>query len=284
MEENKYRELLRKKVQLANDCRYFIEKQINPNRELDEEIEERRKRDDTLPISNIDMALYRFKENFFNSIRKIPLGNKLQDYSSQVMEYLNNSFPFCFGINIRDDLFELAPGIEDFTFDLAYYAMAIGATDEQMATIKDVLKSQKIINVPRMEREKTEFGAENYRRVSLDSVLGTTTRIYQADNLFDVLARINDKKVSSFIQYIMQNGGVENSQAIFHGMHFDEDQDKNLYVSEGNHRVFVYKLLKAVKEHITGRKIDSMEVDAGISRIRILPDSEQNEKDDELEL
>ena len=277
MEEVKkgsYKELLAKKVQLAKDCRYFIEKQINPNCNIDDGAEQRRKNDVSLPISDIDMALYCFRENFFRTIGKAPIGNRLADHSEQVMEFLNNTFPFCFNINIRDDLFELAPDIKDFSFDLAFYAMSLGATDEQMATLKDALKKEHIVNVYRMEREKPLSVENNYRRVSLDDVQGTTTRIYQADNLFDVISKINDKNVSGFIQYIMQNGGIENSQVVFGGMHFNEDQNGKLYISEGNHRFFVYKLLKKVKEHITGKPIEGMKIDAGISRIRILPEDE----------
>ena len=45
-----------------------------------------------------------------------------------------------------------------------------------------------------------------------------------------------------------------------------QDQDDDILVSEGNHRIFTYKALKLIKEFVTGKEITGLEI--GISSVK----------------
>ena len=56
------------------------------------------------------------------------------------------------------------------------------------------------------------------------------------------------------MEYIMKSGGVNNPGKVYGGVCLYQDSEGNLFVAEGNHRVFAYQALKAVREFVTGQE------------------------------
>ena len=262
------RPVLTEALREAEDCKYFIRRCIDDSCLLDPEIETRRKDDingeEWTPLKS---HLYSFKENFFRNIGKSPFENSLTDYKKEALEYLERSYPFCFGIDLRrnQELF-YASGLD---LELDFYALALGATEEQVDEVKEVLKNTKLesINGKGKIRRLSGFSPKK-DTISLDSINGSSIDTYSADNLYDALKSIDDKHVSGFIEYLLIKDYENNPNTLFNGTCVEIDDNGNTYVSEGNHRILTAKALQIIKQHITGKKPDkSIEFTGTIDRI-----------------
>lgn len=261
----------------AKDCKYFIERCIKNDCLLDPEIEIRRKKDlEGEEWSDLKGHLYKFKENFFRSIGKSPFQVSLTDYKKEAQEYLERTYPFCFGIDLRStqEMF-YESGIN---LELEFYAMSLGATDEQLLKMKDALKEVKLQDIGEEKSVKRGSKIPPVKgKISLDLIKGSSVDAYRADNLYEALMKIDDKHVSNFIEFLILKDYEKNADTIFAGTCVDLDEAGNYYVSEGNHRVLTAKALRFVKEFITGKKIDKpLEFTGTISRIRVKNRSEES--------
>jgi len=256
---------LKEKLRYAKDCEYLVRKKLDSNTEFDKEIEERRKEEFAEEYSEINLKVYTFKQNFFRSIGKSSIGNSLEDYREQALAYLEGSFPFCFEIDLlnSEDLWMY----NFWGIDIAFYAMCLGASEEQLGQLKDFLKNQKTIQFNNTGGIK--YQSEPVKNnVSIDNIQGSALETYQADNLFDILVKINDKNIKRYIEHIMKNnGGLTYGNKIFDGVCVLQDEENNVFVEEGNHRVLTYKVLKAIKEYITGEKFNSININATLQRV-----------------
>ena len=262
---------LRKKVQFARECKYLIKKQLDPNMQIDESMEkniQQRAEDESGNYAlSTDGAVYFFKENFFRTINKNPFSSKLEDYKKEALAYLESSYPFCFNIELRDS-FELMYD-DSFGTDMIFYAMCLEASNEKIRGLKDALESKKMKSLPKAE--KIDFQEEPSKgRVNIEDIKGSSVPQYNANNLWELLLKIDDKNVRRYIEYIMKNGGLSvNQQQTFSGVALCQDEDDNLFVGEGNHRIITYMALKTIREFVTGKKTKDTTIEATIQKIRI---------------
>ncbi len=262
---------LREKLREAEDCKYFIRRCIDDSTKIDPEIESRRK--DELDSSNwtaLKGELYTFKESFFRSKGLTALDKSLTDYKKEAMEYLERTYPFCFNISLRtfeQYFYENATELE-----LLFYAMALGACDEQIAGLNDMLKNEKLESITNKGSLKIDRRYQTSKKqVSLNDIQGSSVDKYSADNLFDALLYTNDKKLSGFVSYLMMNDYEVNTDKIFDGVCAFQDESGTLFVSEGNHRIIVAKALQAIKRYIKGdEKVSPINLNSTITRIKFL--------------
>lgn len=108
----------------------------------------------------------------------------------------------------------------------------------------------------------------------LIQLYGSIFEEYRGENLYDTMLKINDKRIERYIEYIMVNGGLENSSSIYDGICLDETPNGTRYVSEGNHRILTYKILKCIKDFITSQNTKTINISASINRV-LIRDEEQ---------
>ena len=256
--------ILEQKKQFAEDCAYFIRRKLDPSTEIVEEIEERTKGAREYSYSPINLSLYAFRENFLKAKGKNMVSCSLEDFRQEALEYLENSFPFCFNIDLSDIHMMRK---DSFRVALAFYAMCLGASEEQLKEMETILQSERTL-------EFGETGIINYqgdpfkRKINIDKIKGSAVDNYQGSNLYDILLKINDKNASRYIEYIMRNGGLKES-SVFNGICLYETEENDIFVSEGNHRILTYKVLKIIREYITGEKINGMTIEATIQRVKL---------------
>ena len=153
--------------------------------------------------------IYCFKENYLKLVGKNPFTANIRDYSSGVVDYLNNTFPYCFALGGQVENF--------YTLDdaLLFYAKSRGATSEQLEQIIPMLRE---IKLPQIETDSFEVSVVNESKelVSVDKICGSSIKRYKADNLYDALIAIDDKNVQSFINYLVvnENGILEKNNSI----------------------------------------------------------------------
>lgn len=263
LETNVIMGILKEKVQFAKDCRYMILRQLDSTIPEDIEIESRIQQDKK---SEFFINEYAFKENFYATQGTNPIGKTLSDDKDEVLRYLDNAFPFCFSIDLRTD--PIMWGNNSLGIDLAFYAMSLGASEEQLRGIKPMLSSQKLMSFKPLNITNYD-GEPEKRKVKLDDVRGSTVEAYQADNLFEALtSSMNDKNIAGFMAYIMKSGGIRNPGNVFKGVCFYQEEDGNIFVSEGNHRVLTYQMLKKIREFVTGETLDGIEVDGTVQKVK----------------
>jgi hypothetical protein len=211
----------------------------------------------------IDGKIYCFKENFLKLVGKNPFNANIRDYSSGVIDYMNNTFPYCFALGGQ---------VEDFyTLDdaLLFYARSRGATPEQLEQIIPMLRE---IKLPQVETDSFEVSVvnENKELVSVDRICGSSVKKYKADNLYDALVAIDDKNVQGFINYLVVNNvfNVFLTERTMNGICCDLDEDNNMLVSEGNHRVITLKALLAIREFVEGVQMPSPSFKANVVQVR----------------
>lgn len=193
----------------------------------------------------ISGKIYCFKENFLRLVGKTPFNANIRDYANGVIDYMNNSYPYCFGLGGSiEQFYELDDA-------LIYYAKSRGASKEQWEQIIPMLKETKM---PEVETET--FGvvpvSEGKEIVSTESICGSSLKKYKAENLYDALVAISDKNIPGFINYLIVNNVFNPfyTERTMNGICCDRDEDNNLLVAEGNHRVITLKALTAIREFV----------------------------------
>lgn len=266
VEKANINEILKEKIEFANDCEYFVRRMLDENEPVNQEIEDRR--NDEMyggSWSELQSSIYMFKENFFKFIEKSPFQHKITDYKDEAKRYLKTSFPFCFDINLRENP-ELW-GDRFFGLELAFFAMSLGATDEQLKNIKQILQNKKMEGID-VEGQLMSASNPEKAKISVEDVAGSSVKAYQGNNLFETLLMMNDKNIGGFISYIMKSGYMLNTGKVFEGTSAYQDENGNIYVSEGNHRIITAKALNTIREHITGEKTEPTSFETTMMRIR----------------
>ena len=255
--------LLEKKKE-AEIYRYYILKSLGVDIP---EIEEFETSDE-----NVFMKTYLFKENFFRLKGLNPIEHQLSEYREEALHYLECSYPFCFNIDLDNELM----GMGDDKTCLSFYAMCLGATDEQIDGIEELLASQPLKTIDANKTIKFQSmqsaNAQNKEIVDLGQICGSTVEKYRGSNLLEVYEKANDKLMQRYIIHVLKSGGMGYSTRVFDNMAVGRDDEGNYFISEGNHRVVAYQALKAVKEYITGKKEPSIQVPVSVSRISYIED------------
>lgn len=204
---------------------------------------------DDLPFE-ISGKIYCFKENFLRLVGKTPFNADIRDYGNGPITYMNNAYPYCLALGGDIERFE--------TLDEAilYYAKTRGATSEQLEQVIPMLKETKM---PQVETESFEVRpiSESKDVVSVDRIGGSSLRKYKAENLYDALVAVSDKNIQGFIDYLIVNDvfNVFNTSRTMNGIACYLDEDNNLLVAEGNHRVITLKALLAIREFVEDKQI-----------------------------
>lgn len=280
---NLYYEFLKSKVECAKDCEYLIKRKLYPDMEEDVEIEKRSgdKQDDYM--SDISKGLYAFKENFFKFIGKNLFQNKIEDYKVEAIKYLESSFPFCFNIDIHNmEENKSLCGIDT----LVFYAMTLGADSEKIKNVINMLTHEKLKRVNgEINRKDAEF--TDTQMINIDNIEGSSIEGYTCNNMYEALCLLDDKNISRYIEYVAKSGALGGNNKVFTGIAIDQDIDGNLLVSEGNHRVFAYKLIKLIKEYVTNQKINGIQINPSICKLKyraIIDDNEVVDKSNNGEI
>ena len=204
---------------------------------------------DDLPFE-IAGKIYCFKENFLKLVGKTPFNADIRDYEIGAINYMNNSYPYCLGYGGSIERFET---LDDA---ILYYAKSRGASEEQLKQVIPMLKETKM---PQVETESFNVRpvSESKDVVSVDSIGGSSLKKYKADNLYDALVAVNDKNIQGFIDYLVVNDvfNVFNTSRTMNGISCYLDEDNNLLVAEGNHRVITLKALLAIREFVEDKRI-----------------------------
>lgn len=179
-----------------------------------------------------------FRQNFFGYMGVSGLSN-LRDYSTFVERYLEESWPFC----CKSD------AIIDVESAIAFYVRSKGGNAETQEAIIDYLKSVEVRSV-----DKIKYESRNFQEcvVNYANVVGTTVDAYKADNLYDTLKKLEDKNLP-YMEYLILNNifcDLQSFLKVFDGVCLNCDEFGNLYVSEGNHRVFSYLALLKIREFL----------------------------------
>lgn len=186
---------------------------------------------------------FRFRYNFFKYIGVSELSN-LYDYKKQVMDYIEQLYPFCF---MALDELSYFPEV------LNKYIYLLGGNKKDIEEIYEILKKVPIKNIDR------NYYITNYdhswpeESVNLANTLGTSVEEYQESNLYDVLMKIDDKYIDNYMWYLCINNVFNNKEkfeAVFSDLVLIVDENNILYVAEGNHRVFSYLALLKIREHL----------------------------------
>lgn len=275
--------VLKRKVEFAQDCQYLIQKKLGLTTEIDAEVKERIKeeKDENGEKSEYDRALLCFEKNFLKTIGKNPFDTNMEEHKEDALKYLEGAFPFCFGINLRDQ--KATGSNKSFNLDLAFYAMCLGATEEQVGSIRSLLKSKKVStkcrdnklemlsNGTMQSNNGKEFAIYTTlkKKCCIDDIQASSVEAYQGENLYEVLRAVNDKGIGGYMENIMKSGGLNNSGKVFEEVCLHQDSEGNLFVSMGNHRVFAYQALKAVKEFVTGQEEKGISFDATLYPVTI---------------
>lgn len=138
---------------------------------------------------------------------------------------------------------------------LIFFARNCGANEEQVEQIIPMLQS---INIKSLGENYHMFlEGESKSVVNAKDVVGSTVKYYNGDNLYDLLVCIDDKRVENYINYLMCDNvfNRDNINGVMNGVAGVVDEDGNLFVSEGNHRILTLKALIAIKEYITGEEV-----------------------------
>ena len=256
-------QMLKERKKQVEIARYFILRQLDNSYPIDEEFETHK--DEMKDYSSsLAQDMYFFKENFFKTINSNPLESKLEDHAQEAMQYLNASYPFCF----NDALTPFLMGQDVVGTDLMFYAMCIGATSEQLSGLKDMLKAHKLKTIDRPSSIQILSSGEK-QLVDLTDVSGSTVSNYQCPDFLSAFLAMNDKKIDNYIKYLLKSGALLDPSKVFGGMSFMQDEEGNLFVSEGNHRLVAYRVLKATRDYITGQESPGLSVFSTVQQVRI---------------
>ena len=201
---------------------------------------------------DIYINYFRFRKNFFKYIGVGELSN-LYNYPQQVIEYIEQVSPFCF--------MEL-DYLSDFPETLTKFICLLGGKEEDREAICDMLKNTHIKNINMNDEYYQNQYESTYAQmnVNLTEILGTAVVLYQGSNLYEVLEKIDDKHIENYMWYLCINNIFNNKEKydeIFSGIGLIADQDNNLFVTEGNHRIFSYLALLKIRNYL-GLKDESI--------------------------
>lgn len=205
---------------------------------------------DEIP-QDISKVYYIFRHNFFKYIGVGELSN-LYDYRQQVLEYIEQSYPFCFMENNN---------LLHFPEVLNKYIRLFGGSEKDIEEICKILKNVTIRNMERQYYNNNYEGFFIDEDVNLESIVGTSIEAYHATNLYDVLSKIDDKRLDNYMWYLCINSVFNNKEkfkTIFSDIGLVADENNNLFVAEGNHRIFSYLALSKIREYF-GLKNRSMD-------------------------
>lgn len=208
----------------------------------------------------ISEKIYCFKENFLKFVGKNPFNADIKDYKKDVIDYMNNAYPYCleFGGNIEN--------FSNLDDALIYYAKSRGASEEQLEQIIPMLKGIKM-PVTETKEYHYDFSDSDKELVSLDQIGCSLHSKYRGESLYDTIVAVNDKNISNFINYLVVNNVFNASyvERTMNGIACYKDNDNNLFVLEGNHRVITLKALKAIREYVEGNYIPSPMFNADVA-------------------
>jgi hypothetical protein len=206
--------------------------------------------------------IYCFKENFLKLVGKNPFNADIRDYGTGVIDYMNNAYPYCFGLGGSIERFET---LDDA---ILYYAKSRGATPDQLEQVIPMLKGTKL---PEVETDlyNSMPVSETKSRVYVDRIGGSSIPKYKADNLYDALVAVDDKNIQGFINYLVVNNvfNLFYTERTMNGIACCLDADNNLLVEEGNHRVITLKALLAIREFVEDKHISAPGFNATIVQV-----------------
>lgn len=192
---------------------------------------------------DISLEYYHFTKNFTNYLG-IDQYSDLSDYKEQVFEYITKTFPYSFMTIDNKSLYEsiklYVQSLGKRMAEVPFIGLNFMYTTMQHINKKDVRDS--------LEQGKMQIIEEP---ISLNNISGTTVSKYQKYNLYDILSSINDKNINSYIHYLVNNNVFEDEekfQQVFSGISITQDENGNLYVNEGNHRIFTYIALLKIRD------------------------------------
>lgn len=194
---------------------------------------------------DISEEYYIFRKNFFNYIG-VSQYSELCKYSQQVLKYIEDTYPYCFKSVVNTSVDEA----------IWQYVLSVGGTQEQFDHIIDMLKNIKITNIDKLQVRKMLDNFEMdvvEQDINIGKTIGTSVKKYQYGNLYDVLKSINDKNFNSYISYLVINNVFNDEtkfKKVFMGLSVVIDQDNNVYVNEGNHRIFTYVAILRIRDYL----------------------------------
>ncbi len=252
--------LLKSKIQRAKDCEYAVRHYLDESFEIPRDVKHRLENDGLLDQLSTSERIYLWKENFLKTIGKNPFNVDISEYSEDAIKYMEETSPYCFGIDTDDMMLDR---VSKMSAELALFALSQGATDEQVSNIPSILREKKI-SIPDkgiMERHNTTGPQKVKERVK--NISGTVVEHYQSDNLLGTITKLNDKNIAGFISYLMRSNALANPDRFLSGVCIEKYKDK-LFVSEGNHRIFVYQALQTIRKAILGDTKEWSEFSANI--------------------
>lgn len=193
---------------------------------------------------DIYFEYFTFRMHFFKYLGISELSN-LRDYSEQVLAYINDTTPYCF----------IAPlDRQELDDALRFYIVSLGGNSKQADEIFELLKNTSMTNINKDFNYSNNHPAVfEHTSINLNNIVGTTINAYQSTNLYDALNAIDDKGVSSFMEYLIINNVFNNQEKfneVFKGIATIIDKNGNIYINEGNHRVFTYITLLKIRDYL----------------------------------
>nr|MCR5422980.1 hypothetical protein [Bacilli bacterium] len=248
--QDRIMEMLKYKLLRAKECEYAVMKYLDNSFVIPKEEQEEFSQYDLYDEMPASGRVYLWKENFLKTKGLNPFNTKIDDYAQEALAYMKATSPYCFGIDTENLMLDPA---SHMSAEMALYALSLGASDEQVGNISSTLKDTKML-IPR----ETVLNHENIKNtekksISMNDIQGTTVEAYMSDNLLGILSKLNDKNIANYMTYLMRSDALRNPQRFFNGVCIDSD-GQNMFASEGNHRVFAYKALQAIRALITGEQ------------------------------
>lgn len=199
---------------------------------------------------DISGKIYCFKENFLRFVGETPFTDDIRNYRDGVIDYMRETYPYCLAIGGAIEVFN------NMDEALLFYAKSRGASEEQLKQIIPMLKESKI---PQIDVESySVISLSNSQEIlSIDKIVGSGLRKYKADNLYDALVAVDDKNIQSFINFLVSRNvfNIFYTRDTMKGICCYMDEDNNIVVVEGNHRVIVLKVLQAIREFVEGKVV-----------------------------
>lgn len=195
-------------------------------------------------ISNdITLEYYNFVQNFTKYLGINPY-SELSDYTNQVLDYLDKTFPFSF-MKVDNKNVEEA---------IKLYVLSLGGTLNHVPYIIELLKQTKMKHIDKkyikelLDQDQIQIVEDD---IELDHIIGSSVSKYQNNNLYEILENIHDKNINGYISYLINNNVFSNEQQfkkVFSGISITKDSNGNTYVNEGNHRIFTYIALLKIRD------------------------------------
>ncbi len=243
-------DILKRKIMRAKECECAVMQYLDESFEIPKEILKTFEDIDLQDEFPTSSRIYLWKENFFKLKGLTPFNAQIDDYDKEAVAYMRATSPYCFGIDTSDMMLQEP---ENMLAELVLYALSLGASDEQVRDLRVWLKNEKCIIPDENISDRYNVKSIEKGKLCSSKIVGTTIDYYQADNLLMTLMKLNDKGVARYIPYLIKNDAIRNPQKALDGISVDDD-GSNLFVSEGNHRLFTYKALNVIRDKILDEK------------------------------